>query len=113
MPDCIFCRIAAGEIPADKVYEDDRCLVFRDLDPQAPVHLLMIPKEHLAGADTVTPGDAALVGHLFSVIPGVMEQLGVTQGFRVVTNVGAHGGQSVRHLHFHLLAGRELAWPPG
>lgn len=113
MADCIFCRIAKGEVPAAKVYEDDHCLVFRDLDPQAPVHLLLIPKEHLEGADTVTPRDAALLGHLFSVIPGVMAEQGVTQGFRVVTNAGPHGGQSVRHLHFHLLGGRALGWPPG
>ena len=113
MSDCIFCKIASGEIPSRKAYEDDRCVGFYDLDPQAPIHLLFIPKAHLDGADVVTAENSAIVAHIFSVIPGVLRDLGVTNGFQVVTNVGEDGGQSVRHLHFHVLAGRSLAWPPG
>lgn len=113
MTDCIFCKIAAGEIPAKKAYEDELCLAFYDLDPQAPLHLLFIPKQHIDGADTVTAENSGIVSHIFEVIPRVLCELGVDNGFRVVTNVGEDGGQSVRHLHFHVLAQRSLAWPPG
>jgi len=113
MTDCIFCKIAAGEIPSNKAHEDDLCLAFYDLEPQAPVHLLFIPREHISGADALTPDNAGVVAHIFSVIPRVMEKLGVKNGYRIVTNVGEDGGQTVKHLHFHVLAGRSLAWPPG
>ena len=113
MSDCIFCKIAAGEIPSDRGDEDDVCVAFRDLDPQAPVHLLVIPKVHVDGADAVTGDNSGLVAHIFEVIPGLMRGQGVSGGFRVVTNVGQDGGQSVRHLHFHVLGGRALGWPPG
>lgn len=113
MADCIFCKIAAGEIPANIAYQDDQCLFFHDLEPQAPVHLLAIPKVHIDGADTLTPQSAQVVAHIFSVIPKVASEQHLLRGFRVVTNVGEEGGQSVRHLHFHILAGRPLGWPPG
>ena len=103
MDDCLFCKIAAGQIPSNKLYEDDTLLAFYDIDPQAPVHFLVIPKQHIA-----------LLGHIYATIANLCKQLGVDEsGYRVVTNVGADGGQSVKHLHFHVLAKRSLAWPPG
>ena len=105
--DCLFCKIAAGEIPSNKVYEDELVLAFYDIAPAAPVHVLFIPKMHLAGVREVTAENAAVVAHIFSVIPQVAAQLGVTD-YRIVSNNGADAGQTVQHLHFHLLAGREL-----
>ena len=105
--DCLFCKIAAGEIPSNKVYEDELVLAFYDIAPVAPVHVLFIPKAHLAGVREVTADNAAVVAHIFSVIPQVAAQLGVTD-YRIVSNNGADAGQTVQHLHFHLLAGREL-----
>ncbi len=105
--DCLFCKIAAGEIPSRKVYEDDRVLAFYDIEPKAPVHVLVIPKQHLAGAAAVTAETAPVVGHVFEVIPAIAEKLGVAE-FRVVTNNGEAAGQTVPHLHFHLLGGRRL-----
>lgn len=105
--DCIFCKIAAGEIPSNKVYEDDKVLAFYDIEPKAPIHVLIIPKEHLAGARDVTADNSAAVAHIFAVIPQIAAQLGVTD-YRIVTNNGADAGQTVQHLHFHLLAGRVL-----
>ncbi|MBQ9860278.1 MAG: histidine triad nucleotide-binding protein [Clostridia bacterium] len=105
--DCLFCKIIAGEIPSDKVYEDEQVLAFRDIAPKAPVHVLFIPKTHLAGARDVTADNAAVVAHIFTVIPQVAAQLGVTD-YRIITNNGASAGQSVDHLHFHLLGGRTL-----
>ncbi len=113
MSDCIFCKIAAGEIPSNKVYEDDQCLAFYDLSPQAPVHFLVIPKTHIPSAAAVDSSNSAVVGHIYEVIAKVAGQLGLDKGFRVVTNCGEEGGQTVGHLHFHVLAGRSLAWPPG
>ena len=104
---CIFCKIANGEIPSTKVYEDDKMLAFRDLDPQAPVHILMIPKEHIASADDLT------VAHIFTVAKKIAAAEGLTNGYRIVNNCGEDGGQTVKHLHFHLLGGRSMAWPPG
>lgn len=111
--DCLFCKIAAGEIPSNKVYEDDRLLAFYDVDPQAPVHFLVIPKAHISGADAITPENSDIVAHAFAVIARLSRELKLEGGFRVVTNCGADAGQSVPHLHFHVLAGRGLAWPPG
>jgi histidine triad (HIT) family protein len=113
MSDCIFCKIAAGEIPSTKLYEDDQILAFRDVSPQAPIHFLVIPKMHIAGMDDITPENAGVIGHIFATIPGLMAKEGAANGYRVVSNCGADGGQTVGHLHFHCLAGRELAWPPG
>ncbi len=105
--DCLFCKIAAGEIPSNKVYEDEQVLAFYDIAPAAPVHVLFIPKVHLAGVREVTAENAAVVAHIFQVIPQVAASLGVTD-YRIVSNNGADAGQTVQHLHFHLLAGREL-----
>jgi histidine triad (HIT) family protein len=111
--DCLFCKIAAGEIPSRKVYEDDKVLAFYDIEPQAPVHFLVIPKDHITGADQITPENEAIVGHIFSVIAKVAKELGLENGFRVVNNCGRDAMQSVEHLHFHVLGGRQLGWPPG
>ncbi len=105
--DCLFCKIAAGEIPSNKVYEDDKVLAFYDIEPKAPAHVLIIPKAHLAGVRDVTADNNAVVAHIFAVIPQIAQQLGVTD-YRIVTNNGADAGQTVQHLHFHLLAGRVL-----
>ena len=110
---CIFCKIAAGEIPSNKVYEDDKVLAFYDLEPQAPVHFLVIPKEHISGANMITAENSAIIAHIFEVIAKTTAELGLDGGFRVVTNCGEDGGQTVGHLHFHVLGGRSLAWPPG
>lgn len=111
--DCLFCKISRGEIPSDKLYEDDTVFAFYDIAPQAPVHFLVIPKAHIASAGDIGPENAALVGHIFSVIADLARRLALTGGYRVVTNCGEDAQQSVQHLHFHVLAGRELAWPPG
>ena len=108
MNDCIFCKIIAGEIPSKKVYEDELCFAFYDINPLAPMHFLVVPKKHLASAAAVTEEDAALVGHIYAVIARLAAELGFAEGFRVVTNVGALAGQTVHHLHFHVLAGAEL-----
>lgn len=113
MDDCLFCRIGAGEIPSDKLYEDDDILAFRDIDPQAPVHFLVVPKKHIDSAAVLTEADAPLLGHIYAVIARLCREQGCDNGYRVVTNVGEDGGQSVKHLHFHVLAKRSLAWPPG
>ena len=111
--DCIFCKIAAGEIPSTKVYEDEQMLAFRDLDPQAPVHILMISKVHIASADALTEENAQVVAHIFTAAKKIAAQEGLTNGYRIVNNCGEDGGQTVKHLHFHLLGGRAMAWPPG
>ena len=105
--DCLFCRIAAGEIPSDKVYEDEQMLAFRDIDPKAPVHVLLIPKAHLSGVRDLTADNSAVVAHIFATVPKIAAKLGVTD-YRVLTNTGADAGQTVQHLHFHLLGGRTL-----
>ncbi|MCC6492606.1 MAG: histidine triad nucleotide-binding protein [Pirellulales bacterium] len=110
----VFQRIIDREIPADIVYEDDDCLAFRDISPQAPTHVLLIPKRPIASIDALSDEDAALAGRLFLVIRDLARQLGVAEaGYRVVVNTGSNGGQTVEHLHFHLLAGRPMTWPPG
>ena len=115
MPNCIFCKIAHGEIPSTKVYEDDTVLAFRDLDPQAPEHVLIIPKKHLSSVLDFGAEDRALAAHILTdVVPALARTLGIDAGgFRLVANTGTDGGQTVGHLHFHLLGGRPLAWPPG
>ena len=105
--DCIFCKIIAGEIPSTKVYEDEQVLAFRDIQPAAPVHILVIPKQHISGCGAITAENSAVVGHIFEVIPKIAQSEGVTD-FRVVSNQGAEAGQTVHHLHFHILAGRTL-----
>jgi histidine triad (HIT) family protein len=114
MSDTVFGKIARGEMDADIVYQDDQAVAFRDLSPQAPVHILIIPRKPIATLNDVSPEDAALVGHLFMVASKVAAQEGVAeQGYRTVINCNAQAGQTVYHLHVHLLAGRALQWPPG
>lgn len=112
MSDCLFCKIVKGEIPSKKVYEDEQCLAFYDIDPQAPVHFLVIPKTHIASCGAITADNSAIVAHCFEVIAKVTRELNITD-FRVVSNCGERAGQSVPHLHFHVLAGRDMTWPPG
>lgn len=110
--DCLFCKIANGVIPSDKIYEDDKVLAFNDIDPQAPVHFLVIPKEHVPSCAEIDSQNSALVAHIFEVIAKITKEKGI-ESFRVVSNTGEQAGQSVRHLHFHVLAQRDLSWPPG
>ena len=107
--DCLFCKIAAGEIPSDKVYEDDKILAFRDIAPQAPTHILVIPKIHLSSVNDITEENCAIVAHIFKIIPTLATKEGLTGGYRVVSNCGADAGQTVNHLHFHILGGGHLA----
>ena len=113
MSKTIFKRIIDREIPAKIVYEDDQCLAFEDVNPQAPVHLLVIPKKEIPSVNEVGEADTALVGHLFVVLRKLAAEKGISAGYRVVTNTGVGAGQSVPHLHFHLLGGRPMGWPPG
>ena len=107
--DCIFCKIIAGEIPSSKVYEDDTMLAFRDINPEAPVHVLVIPKAHIASMDEITAENSAVVAKIFEKIPHIAKEAGVTDGYRVISNCGDDACQSVKHLHFHILGGRQLA----
>lgn len=109
----IFKKIIDGEIPADVVYEDAQCMAFRDISPQAPVHLLVIPKKEITSLADVSDGDQSLLGHLTLVIHRLAQEFDLSGGYRVVVNCGSDGGQTVDHLHFHLLGGRKLHWPPG
>lgn len=113
MSDCLFCKIAAGEIPSKKVYEDELCYAFYDIDPKAPVHFLVIPKAHIPSAAAISPENSQVVARIFEIIALLAREMGFADGFRVVSNVGEQAGQSVRHLHFHVLAGRDMTWPPG
>ncbi len=109
----IFKKIIDREISADIVYEDEHCLAFRDIAPQAPTHVLLIPKRELRSMDDVTDSERELLGHMMAVISQLARDLGISEGYRVVTNCGAGAGQEVNHLHFHILAGRKMQWPPG
>ncbi len=113
MSDCIFCKIANGEISSNKVYEDDRIVVFKDLNPQAPVHVLMIPKKHIESLDAATEEDAALFSHMMLKIKDIAKSLNLANGYRVVINTGDDGAQTVKHLHIHILGKRSMLWPPG
>ena len=114
MPDdCLFCRMASGAIPVDKVHEDDLVFAIRDINPQAPTHVLVIPTRHLASAADLGPDDTELLARLFAVAGAIAARDGLANGWRLVTNVGPDGGQSVDHLHLHLLGGRRMTWPPG
>ncbi len=110
--DCVFCKIVNGEIPANKLYEDDKCVAFYDLAPQAPVHFLVIPKEHIESANVLTEENAKVIGHIFCVIANIAKKLNLENGYRIVNNCGEDGGQTVKHLHFHILGGKALSWPP-
>jgi histidine triad (HIT) family protein len=110
---CVFCKIAAGEIPASKIFEDERAVAFQDLHAQAPTHFLVIPKEHIESLAEIAPGQEALLGHLTATAARIAAQMNLTDGYRVVMNTGSNGGQTVPHLHLHVLGGRKLNWPPG
>jgi histidine triad (HIT) family protein len=111
--DCLFCRIVAGAIPATRIHEDELVIAIRDVNPQAPTHVLVLPTRHVASAAELGDEDAELLGRLFGVAAGLAAREGLDNGWRLVTNVGADGGQSVDHLHLHLLGGRAMGWPPG
>ena len=113
MGDCIFCKLANGEIPTDMVYEDDKIAVFRDASPQAPVHMLMVPKVHIASLDDLSAENAELMGHMMLKIKEVAAQEGLDNGYRCVINTGEDGQQTVKHLHIHILGKRSMQWPPG
>ena len=114
MSQCLFCRIVAGEIPAEIVFEDDQVLAFRDINPAAPVHCLVIPKRHIATLNDLAAGDESLVGHMYQVAAGLARDLGIAEpGYRTVLNCNADAGQTVFHIHLHLLGGRQMTWPPG
>lgn len=113
MSDCLFCKIASGEIPSTTVYEDDMIRVFKDLEPQAPEHVLLIPKKHISSLDAATEEDAEILAHLLLKVKDIAAELGMDGGYRLVNNCGEDGGQTVQHLHFHLLGKRKLSWPPG
>ena len=108
MSDCLFCKIINGEIPSSKVYEDELCYAFRDLAPMAPTHILVIPKAHVASVDGIIKENSSVVAHIFEVIPQIAKAEGLTNGYRVVSNCGPDAGQTVPHLHFHILGGKEL-----
>lgn len=108
--DCLFCKIINGEIPSKKVYEDDMVYAFHDIAPIAPVHFLVIPKQHISGAAAVTTENSAVVAHIFEVIAKITKDMGLDGGFRVITNNGDDAGQTVKHLHFHVIAGKQLGW---
>ena len=110
--DCVFCKIAGGEIPTDKIYEDEDIIAFNDLDPQAPIHFLVIPKKHITSLATLDEADSALISQIMLTIAKLAKEKDL-EGYRVVTNIGEEGGQSVPHLHFHVLGGRSFNWPPG
>jgi histidine triad (HIT) family protein len=113
MSDCLFCRIVSGDIPAKKVYEDEHVLAFEDIQPRAPTHVLIIPKKHIRGLKEAEAADAELVGRLHLAAAEIARQRGIEDGYRTVLNVGPKSGQSVFHMHVHLLGGRDLHWPPG
>jgi histidine triad (HIT) family protein len=112
-PDCLFCKIAAGAIPVTRLYEDEQLLAFPDINPQAPVHILVIPKQHFASLAHTSPSNAALLGHLLAATAGIARQQNLGKGYRLVINTGPDGGQTVDHLHVHLLGARHMGWPPG
>ena len=107
--DCLFCKIIAGDIPSNKVYEDETVFAFRDIAPQAPTHILVVPKAHMESVNDVTAGNSAVVAHIFEVIPQIAKAEGLANGYRVVSNCGADAGQTVSHLHFHILGGKQLS----
>ncbi|MCD6310414.1 MAG: histidine triad nucleotide-binding protein [Candidatus Eremiobacteraeota bacterium] len=113
MVECLFCKIAEKEIPADIIYEDDMVIAFHDINPQAPKHVLIIPRKHISTLLEITPEDREIFGHIFNIIPEVVKMIGGEKGFRIVANCLEPAGQSVFHIHFHLLAGRNFGWPPG
>ena len=112
MSDCLFCKIAAGEIPSGKVYVDELCYAYNDIAPLAPTHFLVIPKAHIGSVSEINGSNSAVVAHIFEVIAKITAEKGI-ESYRVVSNIGEQAGQSVHHLHFHVLSGRDMTWPPG
>ncbi len=113
MNDCLFCKIISGDIPSAKVYEDDTVYAFKDIDPQAPVHILVIPKQHISSAAEIDESNSSVVSHIFEVIAKIAREQGLDEGYRIVNNCGDIAGQTVKHLHFHLMGGRAFGWPAG
>ncbi len=113
LKDCLFCKIIEGEIPSETIYEDDKVIAFNDINPQAPVHFLVIPKDHIKSADHITEENRELVGHIFYVASKLAKEKGLDRGYRIVNNCGVDGGQTVDHIHFHVLGKRNMQWPPG
>lgn len=113
MSDCLFCKIVSGEVPSTKIYEDEYVYAFADIAPQAPFHAIIIPKEHISSADEITAENSSLIAKVFEAVAKISKQENLENGYRVVNNCGTDGGQTVHHIHFHLLARRNLAWPPG
>ena len=113
MNDCLFCKIVKGEIPSSKVYEDETVYAFRDIEPQAPTHILIIPKEHIKSAAEITAENSGVIAHIFEVAAVIAKQEGLDEGFRIINNCGDSAGQTVKHLHFHLMGGRNFTWPAG
>ena len=114
MEDCLFCKIVAGDIPSTKVYEDDKVYAFNDIEPQATIHIIIVPKMHISSSNAMTDDNAEVIGHIFAVAAKIAKEKGFAEkGWRIVNNCGEDGGQTVGHIHFHLLAGRNLGWPPG
>lgn len=111
--DCLFCKIINGDIPSAKVYEDELVFAFRDIEPQAPTHILIIPKTHIKSVAEITTENSAVVAHIFEVAAKIAEDEGLDDGYRIVTNCGDNAGQTVKHLHFHLMGGRQFTWPAG
>lgn len=114
MNDCIFCKIINGEIPSTKVYEDDKVFAFKDISPEAPVHVLIVPKKHIESTNDLNENNSSIIAHIFTVASKIANEQGIKDsGYRIVNNCGEDGGQTVNHIHFHLLGGRNLSWPPG
>ncbi|OOM06697.1 histidine triad nucleotide-binding protein [Clostridium saccharobutylicum] len=114
MEECIFCKIVDGEIPSNKLYEDDKVYAFYDINPEAPTHFLVVPKDHIESANALNENNIDIISHIFMVINKLVVDLGISdKGYRIVNNCGEDGGQTVNHLHFHVLGGRSLQWPPG
>ena len=111
--DCIFCKIINKEIPSKIIYEDEKILIFNDINPAAPIHFLVIPKKHIESAEKITPENKDIISYIFTKISGITKKLNLKNGFRIVNNCGADGGQTVNHIHVHVLGGRKLDWPPG
>ena len=114
MADCIFCKIIAGEIPSDRVYEDDFIIAFRDIEPQAPEHIIIIPRVHIGSANEITHENVKYISHIFETVPKIAKKLGIDEkGYRIVNNCGEAAGQTVPHIHFHMMGGRDFGWPAG
>ncbi len=111
--DCVFCKIISGDIPSSKVYEDEWVVAFKDLEPQAPVHVLIVPKEHIASAAEITAENSFLIAKVFEAAAKIAKEMDLKDGFRIVNNCGEKAGQTVMHIHFHMMAGREFTWPAG